>query len=116
MFESTLNRATHLSIVWGVTLAVLTIVEWRSLDRDPMSEQIFLPFIERQIEFSKTDANALEQPGTTGSDVPNRGGSRNPQTHVQIDFNGPLFLAYFFGPVLVFHAIGLLVRKLRQGT
>ena len=43
------NRATHLSIVWGVTLAVLTLIEWRSLDRDPIGQQILTPFIEREI-------------------------------------------------------------------
>ena len=116
MIEPTLNRATHFSIVWALVLAVLTIVEWRSLDRDPMSEQIFLPFIEREIELSTTDANTTTQLGMTAGDLPRENVRRNLQTHVQIAFNGPLFLAYFFGPILIFHAIGLLSRQLRQGT
>jgi hypothetical protein len=107
MIEPILNRATHFSIVWAVVLAVLTIVEWRSLDREPMSEQIFLPFIEREIEWSMTDANTTKQLGTTAGDL---------QTHVTIEFNGPLFLAYFFGPILIFHAIGLLWSKLRRSA
>jgi hypothetical protein len=116
MIEPILNRATHFSIVWAVVLAVLTIVEWRSLDRDPMSEQIFLPFIEREIELSTTDANTTTQLGTTAGDLLKDNVRRNLQTHVQIAFNGPLFLAYFFGPILIFHAIGLLFARLCRGT
>ena len=116
MIESTLNRATHFSIVWAVVLAVLTIVEWRSLDRDPMSEQIFLPFIEREIELSTTEVNTTTQLGTNAVDLPKDNVRRTLQTHVQIAFNGPLFLAYFFGPILIFHAVGLLSRQLRRGT
>jgi hypothetical protein len=115
MIEPTLNRASHFSIVWGVVLAVLTIVEWNSLDRDPLSEQIFLPFIEREITLSTTGANTTTQPAATAGDPVGENGSRNLQTHVQIDFNGPLFLVYFIVPILVFHGIGLLSRKLRRG-
>lgn len=108
MSEPTLNRATHFSIVWGVVLAVLTIVEWNSLDRDPMSEQIFLPFIEREIALPAKDTYTTTHPVTTMGDLPEQGVAQSLQTHVQIDFNGPLFLAFFFGPILIFHAIGLL--------
>ena len=107
MIEPVLNRATHFSIVWAVVLAILTLVEWRSLDRDPMSEQIFLPFIEREITLSRTEASTANQRGTTTGDL---------QTDVDIAFNGPLFLACFFGPILILHGIGLLSRQLRRGT
>jgi hypothetical protein len=115
MIEPTLNRATHFTIVWAVVLAVVTIVEWRSLDRDPMSEQVFLPFIEREIGLSTTDANTTTQLGTTAGDLPKENVLRNLQTHVEIAFSGPLFLAYFFGPLLFFHAIGLLFAWLCRG-
>jgi len=116
MIEPTINRATHFSIVWAVVLAVITIVEWSSLDRDPMTEQIFLPFIEREITLQLTDENTTKQPGTPTGDLPATNVRRNLQTHVQIDFNGPLFLVYFFGPVLIFHAIGLLFARLRRSA
>lgn len=116
MIEPTISRATHFSIVCAVVLAVLTIVEWHSLDRDPMSEQIFLPFIERQITLPLTDANTTEQLGTTLGDHPAGSVGRGLPTQVEIDFNGPLFLVYFFGPVLIFHAIGILYTWLRRGN
>lgn len=95
-------------------LAVLTIVEWGSLDRDPLSEQIFLPFIEREIGFSTMDTNATKPPDTAAGDFPGEDAERGLQTNVDIAFNGPLFLAYFFGPILIFHAVGLLWSRLRQ--
>ena len=116
MIEPTFNRVTHLSIVWAVVLAILTLVEWRNLDREPMSEQIFLPFIERKITLSRADANTTKQLGTTAGDLPGKNVQRNLQTNVQIAFNGPLFLVYFFGPILTFHAIGVLFAWLRRGT
>ena len=116
MIEPTFNRVTHFSIVWAVVLAILTLVEWRNLDREPMSEQIFLPFIEREITLSRTDAITTKQLGSTVGDLPGKNVRRNLQTDVQIAFNGPLFLAYFFGPILIFHAIGLLFARLRRGT
>ena len=116
MIEPALNRATHFSIVWAVVLAILTLVEWSSLDRDPMSEQIFLPFIEREITLSRTDANTTKQLGMTEGDLSEKNVRRNLQTDIQIDFNGPLFLACFFGPILIFHSVGLLFARLRRGT
>lgn len=91
--------------MWAVVLAILTIVEWRSLDREPLSEQIFLPFIEREIGFSVMDENITQQLDTDTGGL---------QTNVEIAFNGPLFLAYFFGPILIFHAVGVLWSRLRQ--
>jgi hypothetical protein len=114
MTEPAFNRATHFSIVWAVVLAVLTLVEWHSLDREPLNEQIFLPFIERDITMTVTDSNAGDSPGVTGGDLPGVDESRSLQTHVQIDFNGPLFLVYFFGPILILQGIGMGVARLRQ--
>ncbi|MEP4146075.1 MAG: hypothetical protein ABJL54_02580 [Halioglobus sp.] len=113
MTDPALNRATHFSIVWAVVLAVLTLVEWRSLDRDPMSEQIFLPFIEREMTVSIADSNASQQLAAAGGNFSENNEQRNLQTDVQIDFNGPLFLAYFFGPILIFHAVDRLLARLR---
>jgi hypothetical protein len=115
MTEPGLNRATHLSIVWAVVLAVITLVEWNGLEREPMNEQIFLPFIEREITLSTTQADITEQAGMADVVVSGEGAPRILQTHVQIDFNGPLFLVCFFTPVLIFHAAGMLWSRWRQG-
>ena len=115
MIEPAFNRATHFSIVWAVVLTILTLVEWRSLGRDPMSEQIFLPFIERKITLSRAEANTTNQLGTTADDPTGQNVRRNLQTDVEIAFNGPLFLACFFGPILIFNGIGLLSARLRRG-
>ena len=116
MIEPALNRATHFSIVWAVVLAVLALVEWRSLDRDPMNEQIFLPFIERKITVSRTDVNTTKQLSKAEDSLSETIAQRNLQTNVEFNFNGPLFLAYFFGPIVIFHAFGLLYARLRRGT
>ena len=115
MIEPGLNRATHLSIVWAVVLAVLTLVEWNGLEREPMSEQIFLPFIEREITLSTTQADTSPQAGAADVGVSGEGAPRILQTYVQIDFNGPLFLVYFFVPVVIFHATGMLWSRWRHG-
>ncbi len=91
------NRYTHFSIIWGVTLAVLTLLEWRTLDRDPIGHQILTPFIEREI--------------SVGADP---GAEEILQYQVDIRFNGPLFLACFFGPVLLFLGIGRLAARFRE--
>ena len=116
MIEPFLNRVTHFSIVWAVVLAILTMVEWRSLDREPMKEQIFLPFIERAITVSRADASTTKQFGTTAGELPGKSVRSNLQTDVYIAFNGPLFLAYFFGPILILHALAMLFAWLRRGT
>jgi len=105
------NRATHLSIVWGVTLAVLTLIEWRSLDRDPIGQQILTPFIEREI--SVDVARDTAQPEIDfGADAQADDDPQNGlQYTVEIHFNGPLFLACFFGPVLLFQGIGWLAAR-----
>ena len=105
------NRATHFSIVWGVTLAVLTLIEWRSLDRDPIGQQILTPFIEREISVDVTRDGA--QPEIDfGADTPADDDPQNGlQYTVELHFNGPLFLACFFGPVLLFQGIGWLAAR-----
>ncbi len=108
------NRATHFGIVWGITLAVITLVEWHSLDREPVKQEILSPFIERTMAVSVEEAEAdpLESSGTGAE-----GESPQAVLHydVQITFNGPLFLACFFAPILVFQAIGMLWDRYRRG-
>lgn len=115
MGPSDFNFATHLSIVWGVTLAILTLLEWRSLDRDPMRKQILSPFIEREISVRLVGTGAVaetvfEDPLETLPDEPEPG----LQYVVEFGFNGLLFLACFFVPVLAFHALGWLIALLRK--
>ncbi len=105
--------ATHLSIVWAVTLAILTLMEWRQLDQDPLNREILSPFIERTVtvhvgragmapdDFESGVADALDDNAAT-------------RYEVEFGFNGPLFLTCFFGPVLAFHAIGMLLVRLRK--
>lgn len=116
MTEPALNRATHFSIVWAMVLAILTLVEWRSLDRDPMSEQIFLPFIEREITLSVSDPAIPEQLGASEIELHSENVRPELRTEVQIAFNGPLFLVYFFVPILSFRAIAALYQRLRRDT
>ena len=109
MKPNAFNFATHLSIVWGVTLAVMTLIEWNSLEREPLRQEVFLPFIERDIrlmapagELDALDAGA--QPGGSGMDL---------RYEVELGFNGPLFLACFFIPVGLFHGAGWLLSRLK---
>lgn len=105
------NRATHFSIVWGVTLAVLTLLEWHSLDRDPVRHEIISPFIERTLSVSLENGPAADEPVLIEPDASQDAVLRY---DVDIKFNGPLFLACFFGPVLVFQGIGLLWNHYRR--
>jgi hypothetical protein len=113
MTKSPFSLATHLSIVWAITLAVLTTIEWRSLDREPLKETVFLPFIQREILLSRAPG-AVPAPSLPDSDTIERGVL---QTEVNIHFNGPLFLLSFFGPVLIFQGIAWTGGRLfsRQG-
>lgn len=110
MSRPVFNRATHFSIVWGVTLAVLTLVEWNSLDRDPLREEILLPFIQREVTVG---VDAAEQPSE-----PDAAAGEDPEGvlryEVEFKFNGPLFLACFFGPVLAFQGVGWLAARLLE--
>lgn len=92
-----------------MTLSVLTLIEWRGLDRDPLGQPLFLPFIERSIV-------AVPAPEPSPEFAP---GGDAPQAtafyEVLIDFNGPLFLLCFFGPVLIFLGISWGARLLAGG-
>ena len=93
MKKSALSGASHFSIVWGITLAVITLVEWHSLDRDPVRRQILSPFIERNISVSilnKPDSNAFELPAAP---PPIESPDAELQYEVEFKFNGLLFAA-----------------------
>lgn len=111
MIGPAFNRASHFSLVWAFVLAVLTLVEWRSLDRDPLAETIYLPFIERQLTLSSV-APAPDERSSSDNEGGERAGN-GLQTTVHISFNGPLFLIYFAVPIVIFHAFGLLIARLR---
>lgn len=108
------NRITHISIVWGITLAVITLVEWRSLDRNPLEQQILSPFIERDIAVSQRAPTAVDPLDLQAVEQKQGDAINSLQYDVQFHFNGPLFLAYFFGPVLAAHGIGLLITRLKR--
>lgn len=101
------NRATHFSIVWAVTLAILTMVEWRNLEQDPLERQILSPFIQRDITVSMAQTAAGDEFDTREADAQNA-----LQYEVAFHFNGPLFLLCFFGPILLFHGIARLWSRL----
>jgi len=95
-----------------VALAVITLVEWNNLDRDPIGQEIFTPFIKREISINVIEATASDPLDfSTESELDDVADDRL-QYEVEFFFNGPLFLAYFFGPVLLFQGIGLLVARL----
>jgi len=101
------NPTTHISIVWGVTLAILTVLEWNSLDNDPMREQILSPFIGREVSVM-TQQESLA--GSVAEDALDPG----LRYEVEFHFNGPLFLAYFFLPVLALRAVLWMIARARQ--
>ena len=114
MRKSAFTSAAHFSIVWGVTLAVITLIEWHSLDRDPVRQEIFSPFIERNIAVS-----VIEEP--TANELPfdiptadTESADAALRYEVAFHFNGPLFLAVFFAPVVVFQGVGMLAARLRK--
>lgn len=102
MSYSGLNRATHFSVVWALTLVIVTVLEWHSLDRDPLSREIMSPFIGREVTIVPAPASGALIPGPIAL-----------QQQVTFHFDGPLFLACFFGPVLVFHGIAYLLFRMR---
>ncbi|MEM8563635.1 MAG: hypothetical protein AAGF57_15470 [Pseudomonadota bacterium] len=113
MNNSPFTRATHFSIIWGVTLAVMTLLEWRTLDRDPINHEILSPFIDRTITMNIDEKRLGDimatEPQAEVSDPVMR-------YEVEFHFNGPLFLACFFGPILVFHALGALWNRVADGS
>tara|TARA_R110002110_G_scaffold205066_5_gene416845 strand:+ start:22219 stop:22557 length:339 start_codon:yes stop_codon:yes gene_type:complete len=111
MSYTAFNRVTHFSIVWAVMLCFITIIEWRSLDRDPLKRDILSPFIQRDIQISENPAAG--QSSVTANDsetVP----AQQMQTVVELNFNGPLFLACFFIPIILFHGLGLLLARFQS--
>lgn len=117
MSTSTVSRATHFSVVWGITLAFLTILDWNSLGRDPANEQILLPFISREISLTSTPnitKNTEVDELDFGSTQSNTNNPKPLQYNVDIKFNGPYFLACFFIPVLAFQLIGFVLRSGRK--
>lgn len=114
MRKPLLNRASHFSIVWGVTLAVITLVEWNMIDRDPLNHEILSPFIERQFSVS------VEREQLPTADIPTAIDPDEADAVLRYDvslgFNGPVFLAFFFTPVLLFHGVAALWRLNRRGS
>jgi hypothetical protein len=119
MSKATFKPATHFSIVWGVMLVFITLVEWRGLDRDPLGQQILSPFISRHVSVNVDEAVAAKELDFSDEALFNKEQQFSEETAggvqyaVDIRFNGPLFLAWFFSPVLVFHAAGWLLARLR---
>ncbi len=106
------SRATHLSIVWGIALAFFTLIEWNGLDRDPMGQQIMLPYIKRDISVNVIALPAADgRAGVEDLELPPEDPDAGLQYEVDIRFDGPLFLACFFLPVGLFQLVGLLARR-----
>lgn len=107
-------------------LSFITIVEWRSLDRDPLKAEILSPFITRHIEIAPGGAPPGGAPpggpppggDSSGSARPVNSLQEQPaagtQTTVELGFNGPFFLACFFIPIILFHGLGNLLTYLQQ--
>lgn len=113
MSKAPFSRATHLSIVWGIALAFFTLIEWNGLDRDPMGQQIMLPYIKRDITLKVVEMPPADSlPGIEDLALPRQDPDADLQYEVDISFDGPLFLACFFIPVGLFQLIGLLARRL----
>tara|TARA_R110001599_G_C12277354_1_gene663197 strand:+ start:40865 stop:41203 length:339 start_codon:yes stop_codon:yes gene_type:complete len=105
------NRATHFSIIWGVCLAVITVLEWNSLDRNPVKQEILSPFIQRTMT-----VEVAEAPGLDTDDFATQQVEPNAVLNYQVSFhfNGPLFIAVFFVPILIFHCLAALWNRLRR--
>jgi hypothetical protein len=105
--------ATHFCIVWGVTLAIFSLLEWNSLDHNPVQQEILSPFIERRIAVSVAAADAPRNaPHSAAAQQESPDAVLN--YDVEFRFNGPLFLAFFFGPMLVFQGLGLAFNRFRR--
>lgn len=105
MSQSVFRVSTHLSIAWGVTLAILTLVEWNSLSRNPIEQQVLVPFIQREITVSspaQSGGGEVDFDGVVTAPAENGPGLLYT---VEFHFNGPFFLACFFIPVLLFYAL-----------
>ena len=98
---------SHMSIVWGIVLALITILDWNSLEKDPLNEQILTPFITREV-------SVVFGGGESGGELPVS--YDPPQLHYQVDlsFDGVQFLAYFFGPIVLFYLVALGIERRRK--
>lgn len=113
MSMPTFNAATHISIVWGVTLAIVTLLEWHGLERDPLRKQIISPFIQRDIAVVALEPDPFESSAPGDSAQAAEQPNAVLQYEVEFHFEGLLFLLYFFLPVLLFHAGGWLIARAR---
>jgi hypothetical protein len=113
MSKTAFKPATHFGIVWGVMLVFITLVEWRGLDRDPLGQEILSPFISRHVSVNVSESAPAQELEFSDEQPLGEEVDGALQYAVDIQFNGPLFLACFFGPVLLFHGIGLLLARLR---
>ncbi|GAA5317576.1 MAG: hypothetical protein AseanaTS_27810 [Candidatus Pelagadaptatus aseana] len=106
-----LNTPTNMSIVWGITLALITLLDWNTLENNPMTEEILTPFISRHITLAAIpDAPATEIPGQPQPPAT----LHQLQYQVELEFNGPLFLLCFFLPPALFFGLAALSRKARS--
>ena len=105
MSKPAFSAVTHLTIVWAVTLAVITIIEWRNLEQDPLNREILSPFIQREITVLNEQPERYD---TATKPLAERVAGDSLRYEVEFHFNGPLFLLCFFGPVLVFLGVGRL--------
>lgn len=106
--------STHLSIAWGITLAILTVIEWNSLGREPMRAEILSPFIQRVITVTMDNGSTPQV--VNFSDAAQKQATQGDGTRLEVEFlfNGPLFLAFFFIPVLAFNGLEWLLGKLNR--
>ncbi len=104
MSRPILNVTNNMSIAWGMVLALVTILDWNSIERNPLEEEIFTPFISREVTVLTLDTDDVSVPG---SQIPY-------QYNVELKFNGPLFLLYFFGPPAVLFLIGRVIGRANQ--
>lgn len=92
-------------------LAIITLVEWNSLGRDPMAPQILSPFIGRDITIYDAAGSApkpVEFQEALQHSVATHNSSR---IEVAFVFDGPFFLLCFFTPIVVFRAMGCIATK-----
>ena len=73
MSQPLLSVTNNLSIVWGIVLAFITILDWNTLNRDPANEDILTPFITREITLlvpeSENDIPVASEAGKASSSI-----------------------------------------------
>ena len=94
----------HMSLVWGVVLALITILDWGSLEKDPLNEEILTPFISREISMVVPESGDGEP-----QQMPL-------QYQVELHFDGVMFLLYFFVPVIILHLIARVMESRKGPT